>query len=90
MSEDKWESTVVNKRVFRTNLPFFIKCHDNEGSSIPTDEVGPLQELSLPFFQTQAVHNALPLTALQTRFNDGKVRGVDAQRYLSDHKQNVD
>lgn len=64
------------------NLPVLIKGHDHHRGSVALHRGGLQQEVGLSFLQTDAVHDALPLTALQTGLDHREVGGVDAQRNL--------
>lgn len=59
-----------------------IKGHDHHRGSVALHRGGLQQEVGLSFLQADAVHDALPLAALQTGLDHREVGGVDAQRNL--------
>lgn len=63
-------------------LSHFIECHDNDSSSKALYCPSLFKEVCLSLLEADGVDNALALGALEPRFNDGKVGGINAQRNL--------
>lgn len=65
-----------------TDLPFFIKGHNDDGGTIAMHSFGVSEEGLFSLLQADAVDDALALTAFQTRLDHCKIRRVDTQRHL--------
>ncbi len=65
-------------------LTFFIEGHDDHGGAEALTDAGLFQKFFFAFFEGDGVHDAFPLYALESGFNDLEFGAVDHDRDAGD------
>ena len=63
-------------------LSLLVERHDDDGRTVLANETRFRQEVLLAFLQTDAVHDALALRALQSALDDVEVGRINAKWHL--------
>ena len=65
-------------------LALLVKCHDHNSSAVSFNFFSPFDELFFTLFQTDGVHNGLPLHTLKPCLDNFPLRTVDHDRQPGD------
>ena len=68
----------------RIRLALLVEGHDHHGRAVGLHLARMREERLLAFLERDGIHHALALDALEARFDDGPLRGVDHHRHARD------